>query len=104
MSKKVQNAPQEKPKKRVRFTDFIAFFALLLSAVLFIVGPILRKFAGATGEMIANIASTVAEVLLILAIALPAWYFARKGGIFGKVVYFVCLIAFIVGIVLGYAL
>ncbi len=101
MAKKIK---EEKPGKRIRFADFIAFLALLLSALLLLIGPILRKFAGSTGVRIADISSTVAEVLLVLAVALPAWYFARKGGIFGKVVYFVCLVVFIVGIVLGYVL
>lgn len=101
MAKKIKT---EKPKKKARFTDFIAFLALLLSALLFLVGPFLRKFAGQTGNEIANIASTVAQVFLVLALALPAWYFARKRGAFFKVLYVILLIIFIVGIVLGYTL
>lgn len=101
MAKKNQ---EEKPRKRSRFTDLIAFFALFLSVVLFLIGPILRKFAGSLGNDIASIMATVAQVFLVTALAIPAWYFARRRGIVWKVVYIVCLIVFVVGIVLGYAL
>ena len=101
MAKKIK---AEKPKKKARFTDFIAFLALFVSVLLFLVEPFLRRFAGETGNLIADIASTVAQVLLVLALALPAWYFARRRGAFFKVLYVILLIIFIVGIVLCYAL
>ncbi len=92
------------PVKKSRFTDLIAFLALFLSVLLFLIGPILRKFAGDLGIQIADIASVVAEVLMVLALALPAWYFARKRGAFFKVLYVILLIIFVVGIVLGFTL
>ncbi len=108
MAKKKENETETKEthkkssRPRWRFADMFAFCALALAALLFILGPVLRWiFEKTGGENILVTLNTIAQYCLLAAIALPAWYFVRnkrKGWI---VFYFVLVIIFIVGTVLG---
>ena len=102
MKNKNENAP--KKKNPARFVDFVAFVALILAAVLLVLAPILNHFLDDGGVKTLRIVTTVAQYLLIAAVALPAWYFVRRKGQVFQIVYFVCLLVYVAGTVLGYTL
>lgn len=99
----VQKMREEKLKNRWRFSDLFAFFALLLSALLFALGPLVRWLLNGNdaGQTTLNILSTVAQYCLLAAIAFPAWYFVRKKNSFWMILYIVVIVVYILGTVLG---
>lgn len=102
---KPQEESQKKEKKRSRwrFADFFAFLALSVSAILLVFGPVLRLILDHTGkENIYQIINTVVQYCMLAAIAIPAWYFVRGKRSSWIVFYFLVLIIYIVGTVLGY--
>ena len=91
---------KEKQKKPARFIDFVAFFGLMISALLLVVGPILRKW----NLQLANGLGLIAQYSMLLAIALPAYAFVRNKGLGWKVFYLVCLLIYFTGTILGLTL
>ncbi len=101
MAKK-KEIKEAKRVSRVRFADCLAFLALILSAILLLAGPLLRKFLAATvGPRLMEITSLIAQYCLLGAVAIPAWYFVRRKGKLLRALYFFCLIVYIAGTVLG---
>lgn len=84
-----------------------AFWGLAISAILFIVGGILAFIASHTGDFgailtqISSIFSLIASIALAVAIALPAYGYVRGRSKGWKIFYWICLIVYIFGIVLG---
>lgn len=76
-----------------------AFVALSLSALLYVVGGILNwcGFANVTSAL-----HMVASYALLIAIAIPAWRFARARGKAWRIVYAVVLIIYVFGVMFGY--
>ncbi len=99
----VRQQREEKLKNRWRFADLFAFFALLLSAVLFVLGPIVRFFLSGNdaGQTTLNVLNSVAHYCLLAAIALPAWYFVRKKNGFWTILYIAIIVVYILGTVMG---
>ncbi len=75
-----QKMREEKLRNHWRFTDLFAFCALLLSALLFALGPLVRWILSdnSAGQTTLNILNSVAHYCMLAAIALPAWHFVRK--------------------------
>lgn len=98
-----QKAREERLKNRPRFADLFAFFALLLSAFLFALGPFIRWLLkdNSAGQTTLNVLSTVAQYCLLAAVALPAWYFVRNKKKFWTILYIVVIVLYILGTVLG---
>ncbi len=103
-----QDRKQEKERKKdsfsARFAGFVAFFALVVAAVLLVVGPVLNYALKDEARKTFGIVVMVAQLFLLAAVALPAWIFVRRRNMFFKAVFFVSLLVFAVGIVLGFAL
>ena len=98
-----QKMREEKLKTRWRFADLFAFFALLLSALLFALGPLVRWLLAdnSAGQTTLNVLSTVAQYCMLAAVALPAWYFVRKRNGFWMIFYVVIIVLYVLGTVLG---
>ena len=98
-----KKAREERLKNRPRFADLFAFFALLLSAFLFALGPFIRWILkdNSAGQTTLDVLSTVAQYCLLAAVALPAWYFVRNKKKFWTILYIVVIVLFILGTVLG---
>ena len=98
-----QRMREDKLKNRWRFADLFAFFALLLSAFLFALGPFIRWLLkeNSAGQTTLNVLSTVAQYCLLAAVALPAWYFVRKKNGFWTILYVVIIVLYVLGTVLG---
>ena len=98
-----QRMREERLKNRWRFADLFAFFALLLSALLFALGPFVRWLLSnnSAGQTTLNVLSSVAQYCMLAAVALPAWYFVRKKNGFWTILFVVVIVIYIVGTVLG---
>lgn len=89
-------------KKRVHYETidqkFFAFWGMIIAAAVFLVGGIFYAVGLGT---VARIVSFIASLLILLAIAFPAWnYVAHKNSTW-KIIYVVGLILYIAGAVLG---
>ena len=85
--------------------DVLAFIALIASAALLVVGPIIGWIlSGNLGSLLLRIMHLVAQYCLLAAIAIPGWYFVRNKATGWRVVYFVFLVIYIVGTILGVSL
>ncbi len=76
-----------------------AFVALVVAALFFLVGGILTKYA----PLVGTILNFIASLALLVAIAFPAWEFVRGKRKAWRIVYFVALVVYIAGAVLGLA-
>ncbi len=104
MAKKTNNNEQKKTS-RWRFVDLLAFAALAASAVLLLVGPLLGFLLdNQVGHALLNALNIIAQYCLLAAIAIPAWYFVRGKRKVWKVIYFIVLLVYIAGTILGVAL
>ena len=105
MSRKKQ--PKERRVYTTRWSgvDLLAFLALAASAILLLIGPFLGwLLSGTIGSLILRILNLVAHYCLLIAIAIPAWYYVRNRSTGWRVAYFVFLIIYVAATVLGIAL
>ena len=102
-SENAQKMREEKLKNRWRFADLFAFCSLLLSALLFALGPLVRFLLkeNEAGQITLNILNSIAHYCLLAAIAFPAWYFVRKKNGFWIVLYIFVIVVYILGTVMG---
>ena len=82
--------------------DFIrgcAFWGILVTAILFVVGGIFRWVG--LGEGLINLVDLLAKIALLVAIAFPAydWVKYKKTG--WKVTYWIALVVYVFGVVFG---
>ena len=88
---------------RWRYTDLAAFIALVTSAILLLIGPIMRWIFNATsvGSLVLQILNVTAMVCLLIAVAIPAWYFVRGKRKGWRVFYWIMLAIYILATVFG---
>ncbi len=81
------------------FTRGCAFWGILVTAVLFVVGGILT-WCGVNSQIV-NIFELLAKIALLVAVALPAydWVKYKKTG--WKVTYWIALVIYVFGVVFG---
>ncbi len=102
-------AKKEKTTRTYRENTYLpkvcAFVALATSAILMLIGPLLRwLLSGALGSLLMSIVSLLSQYCLLVAIAIPAWYFVRVKSKGWRVAYFVFLVIYIAGTILGVTL
>ena len=93
------------------WTEVCAFWSMVISGFAYLFGGILKvittffsNFTPNTMALLNKIINTitfVGSLLLIIAIAIPAWQFIKYRGVGWKVVYWIALIGFAFGSVLG---
>ena len=102
MSKKKTTKVRTVYTSRWSGVDLLAFLALAAAALLLIVGPLLGwLLSGTIGSLILRILNLVAHYCLLIAIAIPAWYYVRNKSTGWRVAYFVFLIIYVAATVLG---
>ena len=90
---------------RWRFLNVVAFIALTASAILFLIGPIMREFLNWTHTIrLVQILSMLAQYCLLVAIAVPAWYFVRGKHQGWRIFYVIMLLVYVAATVLGVTL
>ena len=104
-NKNTQNTQRRNTTSRVRIVDLLAFLALAASAVLLLVGPIVRwALDNAVGQTVLTVLNFIAQYCLLAAIAIPGWYFVRGRGKTWKGVYVVLRVIYIAGTIIGISL
>lgn len=74
---------------------FCAFVALIVAAFTFTFGGLFN------GSVAGDILDLIAKLALLVAIALPAYTFSRGLGIVWRVIFWIALVIYILGCVLG---
>lgn len=74
---------------------FCAFVALIVAAFTFTFGGLF------SGSIIGNILDLVAKLALLVAIAFPAYTYSRGLGLAWRIVFWIALVIYILGCVLG---
>ena len=98
------------PGRRSSFTlgslvNVLAFCALAAAAILLVIGPILKWILENTGGAVVMQAhNLVSQYCLLAAIAIPGWFFVRGKRKGWKIAYFVFLVIYIAGTILGMTL
>ena len=77
---------------------FFAFWGMVLAAAAILLGGILGQL---NMGLVAKIFNAIGQALIRLAIAFPAWNHIGYKNVAWKIIYFVALIAYVVGIVLA---
>lgn len=93
------------------WTEICAFWAMVISGFAYLFGGIvnfinrtIQTLSPSTANVlnyIYNTATFVGNIALIIAIAIPAWQFVKYKGVGWKVVYWIALVGFALGAVLG---
>lgn len=86
--------------------DFIracAFWGILISATLFVVGGILNWLGGISNifPTIASICNLIAAIAIVIAIAIPAWDWVKYKKVGWKVTFWIALVIYVFGVVFG---
>ncbi len=86
---------------------FCAFWAMAIAAILYILSGIIAlviRYADVAGifSTILNIVRFLGNIAMIIAIALPAYKYAVTKGKNGKILYWIFLVIFALGVVLGF--
>ena len=98
------------PSRRSSFTlgslvNVLAFCALAAAAILLVIGPILKWILENTGgAVVMQALNLVSQYCLLAAIAIPGWFFVRGKRKGWKIAYFVFLVIYIAGTILGMTL
>lgn len=77
---------------------FFAFWGMVLAAAAILLGGILGQL---NMGLVAKIFNAIGQALILLAIAFPAWNHIGYKNVAWKIIYFVALIAYVVGVVLA---
>ena len=94
------------------WTEICAFWAIVISGFAYLFGGIFRFLVSVIKSLngtntanilnsIYNIFTFIGNIALIIAVAIPAWHFVAGRGKGWKVVYWIALIGFAFGAVLG---
>lgn len=93
------------------WTEICAFWAMVISGFAYLFGGAIRFIMSFVDDVaprtmallnnIINIITFVGNIALIVAIAIPAWQFVKYKGTGWKVVYWIALVGFALGAVLG---
>ena len=86
------------PSDKTVFIRLCSFWALLIAAALLILSGVFNKLGLG---VIVQIFDLVGKVFLLFGIAIPAYDYTRGKGTAWKVLYWVALVVYIVGCVLG---
>lgn len=97
--------------KSYTWAEFCAFWAIVISGFSYLLGGLIRLIlsflkdvAPKTVNMINSVIGIftfLGNLALIIAVAIPAWQFVRYRRVGWKVVYWIALIGFALGAVLG---
>ena len=110
MAKKTENKQQTTQHRRsapsrVSIVDLLAFLALAASAILLVIGPILKwGLANTGGTVVMQALNLVQQYCVLAAIAIPRWYFVRGKRKAWKIAYFIFLAIYVAGTILGMTL
>ncbi|MDE5897230.1 MAG: hypothetical protein K2H43_05395 [Clostridia bacterium] len=85
---------------RNSFIKACSFIGILISAVLYLVGGILSWFGGSLGSL-GSWMNLIASIALLIGVAFPAWDFVKYKKKLWRIVYWVALVVYIVGVVFG---
>lgn len=94
------------------WTEICAFWAMVISGFAYLFGGILNFLINTIKSLngthtaallgqIYHVATFLGNIALIVAIAIPAWQFVKYKGTGWKVVYWIALVGFALGAVLG---
>lgn len=89
------NRQRTEGQARRDFIKLCAFIALIISAFTFVFGGLF------SGSLIGRILDLIAKIALLVAIAFPAYYYSRGCGKVWRIVFWVALVIYIAGCVLG---
>ena len=86
---------------------FCAFWAMAIAAILYICSGVIAlvtKYVNPADifTTIVSIITLLGNIAMIVAIALPAYKYAVTKGKNGKIAYWICLVIFAFGVVLGF--
>lgn len=104
MAGKNNNKKEKSNRGSSQKTDIVkvcAFWGILVAALLFVVRGVLGLFDLSLGGTIMNILDLIGKLALLIAVALPAYSFVRGKAKVWKTVYWVALVVYIAGCVLG---
>ena len=107
MAKKTDNKQTQRRStpSRVSIVDLLAFLALAASAILLVIGPILRwALANTGGAVVMQALNLVQQYCVLAAIAIPGWYFVRYKRKAWRIAYFIFLAIYVAGTILGMTL
>ena len=110
MAKKTENKQQSTQHRRttptrVNIVDLLAFLALAASAILLVIGPILKwVLANTGGAVVMQALNLVQQYCVLAAIAIPGWYFVRGKRKAWRIAYFIFLAIYVAGTILGMTL
>lgn len=98
--------------ERTELSKFCAFWGIVIAAILFVTSGIInlcRKFisniAPKTASLmgsICSIFSLLASIALLIGVAIPAWRYVRGKTKGWKILYWVCLVIYALGVVFGF--
>lgn len=77
----------------------LAYIGLVVSALVFLLGGILN-LCGLSA--VSSLLSQIASVVLLVAVAWPAWDFCKSKAKWIRILYFIALILYILGLVFGF--
>ena len=85
--------------------DRLGFLALAASAILLVIGAILRwVLANTGGAVVMQALNLVQQYCVLAAIAIPGWYFVRYKRKAWRIAYFIFLAIYVAGTILGMTL
>ena len=88
--------PKQRTEAQARrsFVKLCAFIGLIIAAFLFVFGGI---FSGAVGSIL----ELIGKIALLIAVAFPAYEYSRHMHIVWRVIFWIALVIYIAGCVLG---
>lgn len=94
MSKKNSNSPSTR-SSLMTVAGFMAFLAMVLAVVMLLVVAIIGQ------GQVANILNFIKDFALLVALAVPAYYFTKGKPKWVKIVFIIVLVCFLVAAVFG---
>lgn len=100
-NKKNKKTTKRSASNKTDIVKVCAFWGILVAALLFVARGILGLFDISIGGTIMSIFDILGKLALLVAVALPAYGYVRSKAKVWQVIYWVALVVYIVGCVLG---
>ncbi len=99
-SKKSSSSSSSSNGSRMWSMNKISFWTIVVASIIYLLGVVLGKLVPSLG-MLVGIAQSIIIVVMTTIVAIHAWKFVRNKQTIWIVLFVVCLLVILVGIILG---
>ncbi len=99
-NKKKSSSSNSSSNKHTVSLNKVAFWTIVSAAILYLVGIICSAIGFGSARLVVGVLQGIATAVMVTIVSIVAWRYVSKKQVVWKVLYFVCLLIVVVGIII----